>query len=67
MQHLNDLPKRDRNHRIERLAISAFETFLRDSNDFFIQSQDVNDYGVDYQLEITINGQATNIRLFVQL
>ncbi|MCX8289822.1 tetratricopeptide repeat protein [Enterobacter pseudoroggenkampii] len=67
MQHLNDFPKRDRNHRIERLAISAFENFLRDSNDFFIQSQDINDYGVDYQLEITTNGQATNIRLFVQL
>lgn len=67
MQHLNDFPKRDRNHRIERLAISAFENFLRNSNDFFIQSQDINDYGVDYQLEITTNGQATNIRLFVQL
>ncbi|MHC6824621.1 DUF4365 domain-containing protein, partial [Klebsiella pneumoniae] len=67
MHHLNDFPKRDRNHRIERLAISAFENFLRDSNDFFIQSQDINDYGVDYQLEITTNGQATNIRLFVQL
>ncbi|MBD1229384.1 tetratricopeptide repeat protein [Xenorhabdus griffiniae] len=67
MQHLNDFPKRDRNHRVERLAITAFEGFLRDSKDFFIQSQDVNDYGVDYQLEITVNGQATNIRLFVQL
>ncbi|CCQ39642.1 TPA: tetratricopeptide repeat protein [Yersinia enterocolitica] len=67
MQHLNDFPKRDRNHRVERFAITAFEGFLRDSNDFFIQSQDVNDYGVDYQLEITFNGQATNIRLFVQL
>ncbi|EAP9281033.1 tetratricopeptide repeat protein [Salmonella enterica] len=67
MHHLNDFPKRDRNRRIERLAISAFENFLRDSNDFFIQSQDINDYGVDYQLEITTNGQATNIRLFVQL
>lgn len=67
MQHLNDFPKRDRNHRIERLAISAFENFLRDSSDFFIQSKDINDYGVDYQLEITTNGQATNIRLFVQL
>ncbi|ENB9457366.1 tetratricopeptide repeat protein [Morganella morganii] len=67
MHYLNDFPKRDRNHRIERLAISAFENFLSDSNDFFIQSQDINDYGVDYQLEITTNGQATNIRLFVQL
>lgn len=67
MQHLNDFPKRDRNHRIERLAITAFEGFLRDSNDFFIQSQDINDYGVDYQLEITANSQATNVRLFVQL
>ena len=67
MKHLNDFPKRDRNHRIERLAISAFEHFLSDSNDFFIQSKDINDYGVDYQLEITTNGQATNIRLFVQL
>ena len=53
MKHLNDFPKRDRNHRIERLAISAFEHFLSDSNDFFIQSKDINDYGVDYQLEIT--------------
>ena len=67
MHHLNDFPKRARNHRIERLAISAFENFLGDSNDFFIQSQDMNDYGVDYQLEITTNDQATNIRLFVQL
>ncbi|MDY4366534.1 tetratricopeptide repeat protein [Pectobacterium brasiliense] len=67
MQYLNDFPKRDRNHKVERLAITAFEAFLRNSNDFFIQSQDVNDYGVDYQLEITVNGQATNIRLFVQL
>ncbi|WP_273802614.1 DUF4365 domain-containing protein [Proteus vulgaris] len=67
MKHLNNFPKRDRNHRVENMAITAFEGFLRDSSDFFIQSQDVNDYGVDYQLEITVNGQATNIRLFVQL
>lgn len=65
--HLNDLPKRDVNRDIERAAQTAFEQFVASSQDVFRQREDQWDFGTDYQLEVHHNGQATNVRLHVQL
>ena len=64
--HLNDLPQRDANSAMERAAQAAFEKFVSDSSDVF-QQIDRKDFGTDYQLEVTHDGAATNVRLHVQL
>lgn len=67
MHHLDDLPKRDNNHGIETKAIAAFQALLASSGDVFIQVEDCKDYGTDYQVEVTDQGRATNVRIHVQL
>lgn len=67
LNHLNDLPKRDSNRDIERAAQTAFEQFVAASHDVFRQREDQWDFGTDYQLEVHYDGQATNVRLHVQL
>lgn len=67
MEHLDDLPTRDNNHKIQVKAESAFQTAIS-SNDFFIiQYEDRKDFGTDYQLELISESKATNIRVHVQL
>lgn len=67
MSHFDDLPRRDRNHEIEGEAIAAFQTRLTESGAFILQAPDRKDYGTDCQIEVMADGQATNIRVHVQL
>jgi tetratricopeptide (TPR) repeat protein len=67
MNHLNDLPKRHKNHTIESKAEAAFENCLSASYDFIIQIRDRKDYGTDYQIEVIDRDHATNVRIHVQL
>lgn len=67
MEHLNDLPKRGNNHKIESKAEAAFQAFLAHSSDFIVQTKDRKDYGTDHQIEVIDLERATNIRLHVQL
>ncbi|WP_375786931.1 tetratricopeptide repeat protein [Bradyrhizobium sp. Pha-3] len=67
MDPLNEFPKRDKNHTIETRAETAFRGLLARSSDFFLQVSDHRDYGTDCQIEVVDHGQATNVRLHVQL
>ncbi len=67
MTHLDDLPKRDENHRIEELSESAFRTAITGCGAFVIQSEDRRDYGTDFQIEVCDGRSMTNIRVQVQL
>jgi hypothetical protein len=52
---------------VEGEAIIAFERRLSESRVFIPQGSDRHDYGTDYQIEVTDQGQATNVRVHVQL
>ncbi len=67
MKSFDDLPKRDRNHALEDEAEAAFTAFISRSDDFVFQGSDRKDYGTDCQIEVVLNGQATNVRVHVQL
>lgn len=67
MKYLDDLPKRHSNHIIESKAVAAFEKCIDESECFMIQQKDTQDYGTDCQLEIVDDGNATNVRIHVQL
>lgn len=67
MDHLNEFPKRDKNHTIESRAEASFRSLLARSNDFFLQVSDHKDYGTDCQIEAVDHGHVTNVRLHVQL
>ena len=67
MKSFDDLPKRDRNHALEDEAEAAFRALISRSNDFVFQGSDRKDYGTDCQIEVVLNGQATNVRVHVQL
>jgi tetratricopeptide (TPR) repeat protein len=67
MSHFDDLPSRDRSHEVEGEAIIAFERRLCESRVFIPQGSDRHDYGTDYQIEVADQGQATNVRVHVQL
>ena len=67
MKYLDDLPKRHPNHIIESKAVVAFEKIIDESECFMIQQKDTQDYGTDCQLEVVNDGNATNIRIHVQL
>lgn len=67
MSHFDELPGRDRNHEIEAEAIAAFQTRLAESGVFILQGQDRKYYGTDCQIEVMLEGQATNARGQVQL
>ncbi len=66
MDPLNDLPRRAATHELDDAAQRAFEAVL-DVGLFFVQQKDRRDYGTDYQLEVQSGGQATNLRVHVQL
>ncbi|MEO0922768.1 MAG: tetratricopeptide repeat protein [Pseudomonadota bacterium] len=67
LDHLNDLPKRAANHVTEEKAEAAFQERLVESGRFILQRCDRKDYGTDCEIEIAEGGQATNIRIHVQL
>ena len=67
MKSYDDLPKRDRNHALEDEAEAAFRSLISRSGDFVLQGSDRKDYGTDCQIEVVVDGQATNVRLHVQL
>ena len=51
MSYLDDLPKRDRNRRIQEQSDTAFQTAISECGEFVIQSEDKYDYGTDYLIE----------------
>ena len=67
MRSFDDLPKRDHNHTLEDEAESAFQALISQSPNFVSQRSDRKDYGTDFQIEVIVDGQATNVRLHVQL
>jgi hypothetical protein len=67
MSHFDELPRRDRNHEIEDMAVPAFQMRLNESRVFILQATDRKDYGTDCQIEVTAEGHATNTRVHVQL
>lgn len=67
MKHLDDLPIRDQNHKTDSRAESAFQNLISGTDSFLIQQTDRKDYGTDYQIEVIGQGQATNVRVHVQL
>jgi tetratricopeptide (TPR) repeat protein len=66
MNPRDKLPKRHSTHRLSTAAELAFENALLGS-DFFVQRGDRWDYGTDYQVEVDVDGMASNVRLHVQL
>lgn len=67
LDHLDDLPKRDPNHVSEEKAEAAFQVRLTESGRFILQRADRKDYGTDCEIEVSEDGQATNVRIHVQL
>lgn len=67
MSHFDDLPRRDGTHELEEAAIVVFQTKLAESGVFILQGADRKDYGTDCQIEVIADGQATNVRVHVQL
>jgi len=66
MNPRDKLPQRHATHRLSDAAERAFEGAL-DGSGFFIQTREFRDYGTDYQLELGVDGMATNVRVHVQL
>ncbi len=67
MNSFDDLPKRDHNHEIEDQAVATFQQQVSLGRDLIVQKADRKDYGTDCQLEVIDQGQATNVRVHVQL
>lgn len=67
MNPFDELPRRDQNHQIEDQALAAFQKRLADSGCFILQASDRKDYGTDCQIEVVAGGQATNVRVHVQV
>lgn len=67
MSSFDDLPKRVRNHALEDETEAAFQALIAQSSDFVFQGGDRKDYGTDCQIEVVVDGHATNVRVNVQL
>lgn len=67
LDHLDDFPSRDSNHKIQELAETAFRDSVSECGFFLIQNEDRHDYGTDFHLEIINNESMTNIRIHVQV
>ena len=67
MIHLDDLPKRDGNRRIQEKSETAFEAKISECEEFVVQIKDKYDYGTDYEIEATDARAMTNARVHVQL
>src|SRR3546814_5240917 len=55
------------NHVTEAKAETAFQERLTASGRFILQRSDRKDYGTDCEIEVVDQGQATNVRVHVQL
>lgn len=67
MSSFDDLPKRDRNQSLDDETVAAFQVLIAQSVDFVFQGGDRKDYGTDCQIEVVVDGHATNVRLHAQL
>ncbi len=67
MNPFDKLPRHPQNHEIEDHALAAFQKRLVKSGCFILQAPDRKDYGTDCQVEVVAGGQATNVRVHVQL
>ena len=67
MNPFDELPRRAHNHEIEDDALVALQKRLTESGCFILQAADRKDYGTDCQVEVVAGGQATNVRVHVQL
>ena len=67
MNSFDELPRRDQSHEVEDGALAAFQKRLVESKCFILQASDRKDYGTDCQVEVVAVGQATNVRVHVQL
>lgn len=63
---LGPLPKRSRNSELEQLAISALRNTLPHDT-FLIRDERIEDYGVDFSLELIYESKATNFQAQAQL
>ena len=66
MSYLDDLPKRDKNRRIQEQSETAFQTAITECGEFEVR-EDKQDYGTDYVIEASDAGVMTNVRVHVQL
>ena len=67
MSSIDDLPKRDRNRRLQEQSETAFQAAISECEEFVVQSVDKYDYGTDFQIEAVDAGSMTNVRVHVQL
>ena len=67
MSHLDDLPKRGENRRIQEQSEAAFRTAISECEAFIVQSEDRIDNGTDFLIEACDGGAMTNARVHVQL
>ena len=67
MSHLDDLPKREGNRRIQEQSESAFQMGISECGEFVVQSECRHDYGTDYFIEAGAAGSMTNVTVHVQL
>lgn len=67
MSNYDDLPKRDKSHKIEILGESAFCAAVEQLGLFAIQAKDRQDYGTDFHLECIADAAVTNNRLQAQI
>ena len=66
MSYLDDLPKSDKNRRIQKQSETAFQTAITECEEFEVR-EDKQDYGTDYVIEASDAGVMTNVRVHVQL
>ena len=67
MSHLDDLPKRGDNRRLQEQSETAFQAEIIAAQELVIQSRQSYDYGTDYDIE-TVDGEVmTNVHVHVQL
>ncbi|MFN8396479.1 MAG: DUF4365 domain-containing protein [Bacteroidia bacterium] len=59
------LPKSDPNEELMTISERAFDKLLNETK--FLVRKDPNDKGVDYHIEVKVDGSCTNCRFFVQL
>lgn len=65
-EHLERLPKADRNSELQQLSINALNSALP-VDKFVLRDERITDAGVDASLELKINSRYTNLRAQIQL
>ena len=68
MSKLDDLPKRDKNRKLQEQSETTFRAAISEGQQFVVQKElDSYDYGSDFQIEVIEAGVMTNVRIHVQL